>query len=484
MDDSEPALNSLFVVTATNQTTGDVYTTTTDANGYYTFTGIVSGAYVVSIDAPAGYVSSSTDGGANAADLDDNGVGSSGGRITSEPFALTPGVTITDVQMVDNATGHTDNPSVDFGLWLPAALGNYVWLDTTTTDGLQNEAAINGVNGVTVTLFYSNPVSGLWVQGAVTTTTNHPITNDPGYYTFTQLISGTYYVSFTLPAGYSFTSQDAAGGSEATDSDADVVTGATAPVTLNAGDQNPDVDAGLIAPTLSLGNRVWYDVNNNGQIDSSESGLDGVRVELIATLTAMALTLALMPTSPIATRSTAGYYTFTNLSEGGYLVVISSTNFSGVLLNYRSSDPTTADPNDNVDSDDNGLWQANGVVASGVITLTLGNEPDGSPDIDGDSDADTNWTVDFGFYLVDLGDAPDSYSTTLSNSTPYTGASHVVSPTLSWVAASMPTRTANRLSPARRPPTTMSLSRRRLSVVRVMMKTASSLSMTWWLVRS
>ncbi|MEZ4732231.1 MAG: SdrD B-like domain-containing protein [Caldilineaceae bacterium] len=430
IDDSEPALSTTLVVTATNQSTGDVYTTTTDANGYYTFTGILSGTYVVSFVAPAGYSSSGTDGTPNGADLDDDGGGSSGGLISSAPVALTPGVTIQDVQMVANATGSTANPSVDFGLWLPAALGNYVWLDTTT-DGIQNEAAINGVNGVTVTLFYSNPVTGLWEQSVVTTTANHPTTNNPGYYTFTQLISGTYYVSFTLPAGYSFTTPDAAGSSEATDSDADLLTGATAPITLNAGEQNPDVDAGLLAPTLSLGNRVWYDVNNNGAIDGSESGLAGVRVELYRDSDGSGdFTPGVDAYVTYSDTISGGYYTFTNLSEGGYLVVISSTNFSGVLLGYRSSDPTSADPNDNVDSDDNGLWQASGLVASGVITLTLGNEPDGSPEVDGDNDANTNWTVDFGFYLADLGDAPDSYSTTLSNTTPYTGASHVVSNTL------------------------------------------------------
>ncbi|MCE7987254.1 MAG: DUF11 domain-containing protein, partial [Caldilinea sp. CFX5] len=429
LDDSEPALSSLLVITATNQTTGDVYTTTTDANGYYTFTGIVSGTYVVSIDAPAGYVSSATDGSPNGVDLDDNGIGSNGGVISSAPFALTPGVTIEAVQSADDATGSTVNPSVDFGLWLPAALGNYVWLDTTTSDGSQNEAAINGINGVTVTLFYSNPVTGLWEQRGITQTANHPITNDPGYYTFTNLISGTYYVSFTLPYGYAFTTQDAS--SEATDSDANAITGATAPITLNAGEQNPNIDAGMVALTLSLGNRVWYDVNNNGQIDSNESGIAGVRVELYRDSDGNGLfTPGVDAYVTDSNTISGGYYTFTNLSEGGYLVVISSTNFSGVLLNYRSSDPTTADPNDNGDSDDNGLPAASGVVASGVITLTLDNEPDGSPAVDGDNDANTNWTVDFGFYLVDMGDAPNSYSTTMSNSTPYSGASHVVSPNL------------------------------------------------------
>lgn len=80
-------------------------------------------------------------------------------------------------------------PTVDQGIWRPANLGNYVWIDDNH-DGLQNELSNRGVNGVTVRLYTS---SGTFIS--TTTTANDAISN-PGYYTFTNLISGTYYVQF------------------------------------------------------------------------------------------------------------------------------------------------------------------------------------------------------------------------------------------------------------------------------------------------
>ncbi|MEZ4615168.1 MAG: SdrD B-like domain-containing protein [Caldilineaceae bacterium] len=158
LDDGEPALATTLTVTATNQSTGDVHTTTTDANGYYTFTGIVSGTYVVSFEAPLGYVSSSTDGTPNGADLDDNGVGHTGGLISSEPFALVPGTDIAGVQSSDDMTGTTTNPSVDFGLWEPLALGNRVWYDTN--DNGQMDGTEVGTEGVVLTRFRRSRPTG------------------------------------------------------------------------------------------------------------------------------------------------------------------------------------------------------------------------------------------------------------------------------------------------------------------------------------
>ncbi len=278
IDDSEPALAVTVIVTATNLTTGDVYTTPTDANGYYIFTGIVSGTYVVSFDAPAGYVSSSTDGNPNGADLDDNGVGSAGGRISSAPFALTPGVNISGVQTVTNATGSTVNPSVDFGVWQPLSLGNRVWLD--------EGAALSHNNGV------DDNETG--IQDVVLQLLNG---------------DGTAY------------------------------------------DRDP----------LTAGTQIYTVMTND-----------------------------------------TGYYSFTNLISGTYQVQVVASNFTAgnpLAAHVSSDDPATGtNPDNNIDLDDNGPGTSRGVVTSGVITLTYGAEPDGAPDVDGDSDANTNWTVDFGFW--------------------------------------------------------------------------------------
>ena len=79
------------------------------------------------------------------------------------------------------------------------------------------------------------------VVSTTTTFTGGP-SNIPGYYTFTNLISGTYHVSFTLPAGYLATVADS--GEDVTDSDG--VTSGNAAVTdnvvLNAGESISTID--------------------------------------------------------------------------------------------------------------------------------------------------------------------------------------------------------------------------------------------------
>lgn len=65
-----------------------VSTTVTSGNGFYTFTGFISGTYVVSITAPSGYKSTAPDAGDPDSDIDDNddnGVGTGSGDIAGAP---------------------------------------------------------------------------------------------------------------------------------------------------------------------------------------------------------------------------------------------------------------------------------------------------------------------------------------------------------------------------------------------------------------
>ena len=128
-------------------------------------------------------------------------------------------------------------------------MGDRVWLDVNG-DGLQDcvpvavaplgAACEPGIDGVAVALLNANGV-------VVATTT----TSNGGFYTFTNLLPGTYVVSFTLPSGYWFTTMDAMTNTlEALDSDANPVSGATNPFVLAAGEINPNIDAGLLAAPL------------------------------------------------------------------------------------------------------------------------------------------------------------------------------------------------------------------------------------------
>ncbi len=406
-DTNEPGIAglavSLYDITGTL-----VATTTTDGNGNYMFMGMAPGDYVVGVTPSAGFVSSTGAGEESDPDTDadqnDNGVTTVGGEIRSNPVTLTPD----DEPVTDAAKGLSINSTVDFGIWQPASLGNYVWLDTDR-DGVQDEPTANGVNSVTVTLYLDGqPVS-------TTVTANNPVTAQPGYYTFTNLISGSYQVQFDVPAGMTFTLKSGAV-TDPANSDADMITGLSDPIAVMPNTHSPNVDAGLTPIKMSLGNQVWFDTNNDGLIDDSEQGAAGIAVQLFKDTDGNgAYTPGTDTLISTTTTIAGGWYTFTNLSEGDYSVVLPAANFAqgvgatpgGPLAGYRSSTPTTLDVNGDVNKDDNGI-EANGVVASAAVKLRYNNEPttDGAPveDAAADGDVNSNYSVDFGFFKLEVGD--------------------------------------------------------------------------------
>ncbi|HMZ08554.1 MAG TPA: sortase, partial [Anaerolineales bacterium] len=198
---------------------------------------------------------------------------------------------------------------------------------------------------------------------------------------------------------------------------------------------NPTVDFGFVVTTYSLGNRVWFDTDNNSLIDSGEVGVNGVVVELYA---ADLAGNPIFPALATDTTTNGGYYLFDRLLAGDYIVAVDSSNFApgGVLNSYWSSatimdstgtiqetgapDPDLGPNNvpgggdDDLDSDDNGTFQTNGTFSGAVLSLPVtigpGNiEPVGETDLEtgvgqGTSpDLRGNMTVDFGFYRVELG---------------------------------------------------------------------------------
>ena len=108
---------------------------------------------------------------------------------------------------------------------------DYVWEDEDN-DGLQDPTE-DGVEGVTVTLLDED---GVFVESTTT--------NPDGFYEFTNLTPGTYTVVFSdVPASYTLVNPNQ--GNDAEDSDANTVTGATLPITLESGENNDTVDAGI-----------------------------------------------------------------------------------------------------------------------------------------------------------------------------------------------------------------------------------------------
>ncbi|WP_166454817.1 SdrD B-like domain-containing protein [Duganella aquatilis] len=263
-----------------------VATTKTDAAGAYHFD-VDAGTYSVTVQPPSGFVATQQgQGGNNAVDSDINAAGS------TAPIALAPGET---------------NNKADAGLYRPVSLGDTVWYDSNR-NGVQDSGEA-GVAGVKVTLL---DASGNPVAGATATTDAN------GHYQFTNLKPGAYSVQFdqtTLPTNYLFTAQGQ-GGDATKDSDADVGTGKTAQVTLNSGDSNQHLDAGIVIKQATIGDRVWEDSNGNGVQDAGEQGIDGVQVALKDGSGKVVSTV---------TTHDGGQYSFT-VDPGTYSVSVSAPN--------------------------------------------------------------------------------------------------------------------------------------------------------------
>src|SRR5690606_11268360 len=126
------------------------------------------------------------------------------------------------------------------------------------------------------------------------------------------------------------------------------------------------VDFGFV-PLYSLGNRVWFDTNNNSTFASADAGINNVRVELYLD-DGDGVYEAGDSFVTFDTTDADGYYRFDNMNPGNYVVVIPNNQVTsgGRLENYWSSgtsatdagaisDSTSVDPDNDVDSEDNGI---------------------------------------------------------------------------------------------------------------------------------
>jgi hypothetical protein len=113
------------------------------------------------------------------------------------------------------------------------SVGDFVWNDLNG-NGIQ-DAGEPGLSGVTVSLYNTTPS----LVGTTTTDSN-------GNYLFSGLCESgvVYYLVFDKPATYNFTLQKQ-GNDITIDSDPDPITGQTDTFTLNPGDNNDTLDAGL-----------------------------------------------------------------------------------------------------------------------------------------------------------------------------------------------------------------------------------------------
>ncbi len=252
---------------------------TTVANGKYEFCNLVPGKYMLEVTPPTDYLltyqdksGSSNDNGANNTN-DDSDI-----NIT------------THKSVVVELSSDENDTTWDAGVFKPACLGDYTWLDDNANGIQDDNKSLDGVN-VTVLDKDGNPVT---VGADGTTYSNTQVTGkvngEPeGKYHFCNLRPGEYMVKFQKDpdsTGAPFISTDKdKGGDDNKDSDIpkfqDAKNGLVSDkVVLESGDDNRSIDAGFVQE-LCLGDYVWEDTNANGIQENGEPALANVPVKLM-----------------------------------------------------------------------------------------------------------------------------------------------------------------------------------------------------------
>ena len=282
-------------------------TAKTDAEGKYLFNRVALGSYKVEV-VPGEVKVDGAD--VNLADYKQTyGYGSS---VTRDQVGQGKLVTPAPIELTAAAPNAT---KIDFAFVKPVSVGNFVWFDANK-DGIQDADEV-GVAGVTVTMDGQLDMDPLLdADGNLV----KPVTTDAnGKYVFTNLLPGSYGLTFTIPAGYSETVKKA-GDDRAVDSD-----GAETWPVLKQGQDDMTVDLGLIADG-TIGDTLFWDVDNSG--GSAPSGADkplaGVTVKLTYTT----------PAGVEKTLSTVtdadGHYSFKDLAPGDYVVTVDKASLSTV----------------------------------------------------------------------------------------------------------------------------------------------------------
>ena len=286
-DGGEPGIPSV-TVNLYDAATNLVDSRLTDANGNYLFDDLIPGEYTVVFVRPAGYQFTQQDqGGDDALDSD------------ADPVT---GSAIATVLV----SGENDL-TWDAGLFRPASVGDYVWLDEDW-DGVQDAGEV-GIPNVRVELLDS----GLNVIATTLTDLN-------GLYLFAGLLPGDYTVRVDattlapeLAANPTF--------------DLDGTLDGTTAVTLASGDAVRDVDFGYnwnpsTDPLGSIGDRIWVDADADGVQDPGEVGIPGVTVNLLIDAEGNGSYTTVVATT---TTDAAGLYIFPGLAAGSYVVQVDTS---------------------------------------------------------------------------------------------------------------------------------------------------------------
>ena len=259
-------------VTISGVTSAVPITAITDSLGHYCFYGLnPSSTYYVRLENDIEFTTSqvlhnlilTTIDAAGIPDTEDSDA--SLGILTGSSTTPRPTMTI-----VTGAAGSTTN-YFDAGFYEAGSVGNYVWYDDDA-EGDQ-DGTENPVQGVSITL-----------KDAITTAIiDTDITDANGLFLFENLAPGTYLVeASTIPAGKTPTAKNAIGNNN---NDSDFGSNLqTDNFSLSSGESIGNIDLGLkdlVINPASICGLTWDDFDEDGVIDTGESEMENVIVQLL-----------------------------------------------------------------------------------------------------------------------------------------------------------------------------------------------------------
>ena len=267
-----------------------IATTSTDSSGLYSFGNLPAGDYLVQVDE-------------GDAQLPTDGSNPYVRSSASNPIAITLGA-------------GESNLTADFGFAIGAIIGDKVYFDTNSNGLAGTEEA--GIANVTLFLYSDPNGDGSAADGILLDT---QVTDASGLYRFTGLGAGDYVVlvdsSDSELTGFTLTG----------DPDGDLPCGtcnAETAVEVKAGQTFLGADFGYL-PSGIIGDTIWLDADDDGVFEAGESGLAGVEVLLKQGATTLRTTYT----------DEEGYYTFSDVDDGSYTVVVTASTLpSGVVQSY------------------------------------------------------------------------------------------------------------------------------------------------------
>ena len=376
-------LNSTGYPLTPVQVDGQKVTTRTSAVGKYQFTVPPGRQYRLNFTLPSGKAFSLKDQGGD--DSLDSDVDPTTGM--TNPIAATPG---------------SSYKNIDAGL-VSLAVSGRVW-DDQNYDGLQ-DAGETALQGISVELLDEN---GNSFSPATTNSTD-----SKGNYSFSPSM-GSYHVKFTLPSGKLFSPQDQ-GGDDSLDSDADPASGQTVVIAISQADGTSVQDAGMYENKIVI-NEIYP---NPVGSDNQEGTASWERVELKNTgssdcnIGGWTIKDDDNPHPTLATIPSG-----TMISAGGYLVL--HIGSSSVGISNDNGDPVILSNSAGIDVDRVDCPPPSNCEGLGYSCLPDATENWGfwgEPTLGGDLGSSS--LPGAANMALDWGDAPDTYSTTRSNSGPH-----------------------------------------------------------------